>query len=233
MLHRLIGPILLLAAALAHAEDPRFTVVTVDTTHEELRLFLADEAGVPFKRFDRLDTWLQAHGQRPLRFATNAGMYHADFRPVGLLVIDGVQRAPLNLDAGVGNFFLKPNGVFLLTDRGPQVVESSRYAAQARGVKLATQSGPLLLVAGQVHPGLGPASTSRRIRNGVGVAGSKAYFVISEQPVSFHELAVFFRDHLHCRDALYFDGVVSSLHDAGRGRSDAHAELGPIIAVLR
>lgn len=217
--------------ASAAAAEPRYTVVKIDLRKERLELFLRDDAGVEFKRLDRLEAWLAARN-RQLVFAMNAGMYHADFSPVGLLVQEGREVAPLNLAAGTGNFFLKPNGVFLVSDAGPRVVESSEYAALPKqGVRLATQSGPLLLRRGVVHPAFIPDSDSRKIRNGVGVSGHTAIFVISEQPVNFYEFALYFRDVLHCRDALYLDGTVSALHSAALGRSDFTRELGPILGV--
>jgi uncharacterized protein YigE (DUF2233 family) len=59
-----------------------------------------------------------------------------------------------------------------------------------------------------------------------------AVFVISEDPVSFHEFASLFRDTLDCPDALYLDGVISSLHSAKLRRSDARMDLGPILAII-
>jgi len=221
-----------LLALTCHAADSRFTVVTVDPARENLQLFLNDEAGKPFKGFARLASWLAGQGGQ-LDLAFNAGMYHADFQPVGLLVQDGRELAPLNLADGKGNFFLKPNGVFLIGKQGPQVLTSQAYAAGVKEVRLATQSGPMLVIDGQIHPAFDPESISRFVRNGVGVADGKVVFVISNHPVTFHELAVFFRDTLHCRNALYFDGSVSSLYSRALGRRDAGAPLGPIIAVVK
>lgn len=194
-------------------------------------LFLRDDSGQVFNRFDNLNRWLATRNQR-LRFAMNAGMYEPDFSPVGLLVQDGRQISPLNLADGSGNFYLKPNGVFLISNNGPKVVESVEYPSLSDSVRLATQSGPLLLRNGRIHPEFNPASTSRFIRNGVGVVGDTAIFVISEVPVSFHELASYFRDSLHCSDALYLDGVVSSLYSMEMGRNDFVTNLGPIIGVV-
>ncbi|MET3440679.1 uncharacterized protein YigE (DUF2233 family) [Variovorax paradoxus] len=223
-----------MAATAAAAEDPpRYTVVRVDLRTERLELFLRDDTGLEFKSLERLDAWLAARN-RQLVFGMNAGMYHADFSPVGLLVQDGREVAPLNLAPGAGNFFLKPNGVFLVSDAGPRVVESSEYPAllkKEKGVRLATQSGPLLLRHGKVHPSFIPDSDSRKIRNGVGVSGHTAIFVISEQPVNFYEFALYFRDVLHCRDALYLDGTVSALHSPALRRSDITRDLGPILGV--
>jgi uncharacterized protein YigE (DUF2233 family) len=151
---------------------------------------------------------------------------------VGLLVQEGREVSPLNLSTDAGNFFLKPNGVFLVSRTGrPRVVESSEYPALSKGVRLATQSGPLLLRRGRVHPAFIPDSDSRKIRNGVGVSGHTAIFVISEQPVNFYEFALYFRDVLRCRDALYLDGTVSALHSPALRRSDFVRELGPILGV--
>jgi len=130
------------------------------------------------------------------------------------------------------HFFLKPNGVFLVSGTRPRVVESSEYPALSKGVRLATQSGPLLLRRGRVHPALIPNSDSRKIRNGVGVSGHTAIFVISEDPVNFYEFALYFRDVLHCRDALYLDGTVSALHSLALRRTDFVRELGPILGVV-
>jgi uncharacterized protein YigE (DUF2233 family) len=173
----------------AVATPGRFTTIRVDVRTERLELFLRDETGRTFNRFDRLASWL-AGRNRNLRFAMNAGMYQPDFAPVGLLVQDGRVISPLNSADGAGNFFLKPNGVFFVSESGPQIVETKEYPALARGVRLATQSGPLLVRNGVINPAFQAASTSRLLRNGVGVSMNVVVFVISEQPINFYEFAV-------------------------------------------
>jgi uncharacterized protein YigE (DUF2233 family) len=211
---------------------PRFTTIRVDARTERLELFLRDDAGHPFKRFERLRSWLAGRNKR-LRFAMNAGMFQPDLSPLGLLVQDGRQLSPLNLSDGTGNFFLKPNGVFFVSESGPRIVESSEYPALAQGVSLATQSGPLLVRNGTLHPAINAASPSRLLRNGVGISGDTVMFVISEQPVNFYEIATYFRDELHCPDALYLDGVVSSLYSTDLRRNDSRVDLGPIVGVAQ
>jgi uncharacterized protein YigE (DUF2233 family) len=211
---------------------PRFTTIRVDVRKERLELFLRDDVGHTFQRFDRLKSWLASRNQR-LRFAMNAGMFQPDFSPVGLLVQEGQQVSPLNLSDGTGNFFLQPNGVFFVSESGPRIVTSTEYPALAQGVRLATQSGPLLVRNGALHPAIDAGSTSRLLRNGVGISGDTVIFVISEQPVNFYELAIYFRDELHCPDALYLDGVVSSLYSTDLQRNDSRADLGPIVAVVQ
>jgi uncharacterized protein YigE (DUF2233 family) len=210
----------------------RFTTVRVDVRTNRLELFLQDETGRTFNRFDHLAAWLAGRNEQ-LSFAMNAGMYNPDFSPVGLMVQDGREIAPLNVADGKGNFFLKPNGVFFVSVSGPRIVETTEYPALAHGVRLATQSGPLLLRNGVVNPAFDATSTSRLIRNGIGISQNTVLFVISEQPINFYEFAVFFRDELQCQDALYLDGVVSSLYSVKLQRNDSRADLGPIIGVVQ
>ena len=139
---------------------------------------------------------------------------------------------PVNLAGGEGNFFLKPNGVFLVTASGGQVIESSQVARVREKVELATQSGPLLVLNGKLHPAFKVNSENRLFRNGVGVKSPKEIvFVNSEEPVNFHEFARLFRDRLGCPNALFLDGTISSLHSLELKRSDFRIDLGPIIAV--
>ena len=213
-------------------QDPRFTTIRVDARTERIELFLRDDAGQPFKHFDQLKSWL-AGKNKQLHFAMNAGMYQEDLSPLGLFVQDGKQIARLNLSDATGNFYLKPNGVFFVSESGPRIVESTEFPALAQGVRLATQSGPLLVRNGALHPSINASSTSRLVRNGVGVSGDTIMFVISEQPVNFYEIATYFRDELHCPDALYLDGVVSSLYSADLQRNDSRADLGPMVGIVR
>ena len=93
------------------------------------------------------------------------------------------------------------------------------------------QSGPLLVLDGKVHAAFQKSSESRLFRNGVSVrAPDRVVFAISEQPVTFHEFALLFRDELQCRDALFLDGTISSLFSERLRRNDRKMDLGPIIA---
>ena len=150
-----------------------------------------------------------------LEFAMNGGMYEADLTSVGLLVIDGVERKPIDRDKGWGNFYLKPNGVFFLRGDRAGVMETEAYVAAATKPDFATQSGPMLVIDGALHPAFLPQSDSLQIRNGVGVAqDGKAVFAISLEPVRFHDFATLFRDRLGCANALFLDGSISSLFRA-------------------
>jgi uncharacterized protein YigE (DUF2233 family) len=209
-----------------------YTVVRVKLQQDRLELFLNDAKQQPYRSFDAVAAAL-ALRKRTLVFAMNAGMFEPDYTPVGLFIADGVEVAPMNTRAGQGNFYLKPNGVFIVGDAGAHVIDTAAYGAFTARPRLATQSGPLLVLDGTIHAAFKPESGSRHVRNGVGVtAGGDVVFVISETRVNFFEFASFFKDILQCPNALYLDGSISSLYLAGTGRNDASAWLGPIIGVV-
>ena len=148
---------------------------------QDLRLFDAGADGA-YGSFNAVEAELAAQGET-LGFAMNAGMYHPDLSPVGLYIEDYQQKKPLVTRAGPGNFGLLPNGVFCFGDGLLRVVESLRFKAEAPRCRYATQSGPMLVIEGSLHPMFRAGSESRQIRNGVGASadGQRAYFAISNQ----------------------------------------------------
>lgn len=212
-------------------EGSAFTICRYDKRRDRIELVL-DGPHAPLRSFAALEQQLGPRTQR-LRFAMNAGMYGEDGYPIGLYVEDGRGRHPINRQRGPGNFHMLPNGVFIVTaDGSVAVVPSDRYDP-ASHPRWATQSGPMLVIDGRLHPGIQDNGPSLHIRNGVGVdSESTAWFVISDDAVSFGRMARFFRDVLHCPNALYLDGSVSSLWDRPAGRRDSNAELGPMVAIF-
>jgi len=210
-------------------EGSRFTVCNPGSG--KLRLLAADRAEAPLRSFAEVMSKVPT-GE--VAFAMNAGMFDADGRPIGLAVVDGRPVHAINRRNGGGNFHLMPNGVFLLRRDGSARIVTSEDFKLSPDVAFATQSGPMLVIDGQLHPKFDPDGTSRFIRNGVGIGpGGSPLFVISNEVVSFGKLARLFRDHLHSRNALYFDGSVSSLWDPANGRQDAGVPLGPIIVAMK
>ncbi|WP_062465120.1 phosphodiester glycosidase family protein [Demequina soli] len=162
---------------------------------------------------------------------TNAGIFSDDLTPGGLLVADGTELRALNLADGYGNFHLKPNAVFEIRDDGTAaVVDSTRY--DPAGVAQATQSGPALLLDGQIHPQFNEHSTNTALRSGVGVSpdGRTVYLVITRTYVTLWDFATMFRDELGVHDALYLDGQISQLWVAGE--PDPTPYLGPYAGVI-
>ena len=207
-----------------------FTACTVDVASENLSLFHKDAEGAVIGSFGGIEALPEVDS---LVFAMNAGMYHDDRSPVGHYREDGVETMRVIPNAGPGNFGLLPNGVLCINDDSAQVYETLDYVARAPACRDATQSGPMLVIDGALHPRFLPDSTSRFIRNGVGTSadGGTAVFVISNGSVTFHEFGSFFRDYLKLPNALYFDGKVSRLYARDQGRSDFGFQLGPMVAV--
>ena len=196
-----------------------------------IRLIAAGKDEVPLRTFAEVMSRIPAER---VAFAMNAGMFDEDGRPIGLAVVDGVQHHAINLRDGGGNFHLKPNGVFVVRKSGTASIVTSEAYHPAADIAFATQSGPMLVIDGNLHPKFDVDGESRFIRNGVGIGpGGKPLFVISNEVVSLGKLARLFRDALHAKNALYFDGSVSSLWDPAAGRQDSGVPLGPIIVALR
>lgn len=215
-------------------EGKSYAVCTVTGDRQDrLRLWLDGPDGQVLGDFSAVRGTL---GQgEVLGFAMNAGMFHADHAPVGLYRADGVERGKVITGGGGGNFGMRPNGVFCVGAKAPfQVIESRRFARVQPKCRLATQSGPMLVIDGALHPRFDPASDSRYIRNGVGVSRDMgtAWFVISDRAVTFHEFARFFRDELGARNALYFDGSISRLYAPSISRADWGRRMGPIIGYV-
>lgn len=201
---------------------------------DDLRLFHSGAEG-PYGSFAAIDAALAPQGLK-LGFAMNAGMYHRDLAPVGLFVEEGVEKAPLITSDGPGNFGLLPNGVFCIrAGAAPYLVaESLRFEAEAPACRFATQSGPMLVIGGKLHPRFLASSDSLHIRNGVGVSadGTRAVFAISDQAVNFHTFARFFRDGLGLPDALYLDGSISRLYAPQLDRQDGGFPMGPMVGTV-
>ena len=212
-------------------DGSRFTVCSTKSGGVKIRT--SDRHGAPYRSFAALE---QALGERAdkVAFAMNAGMFDDSGKAIGLLIEDGRELKAVNRRDGGGNFHLMPNGIFLVrADGKAEVVETAAFKS-TKDIAFASQSGPMLVIGGKLHPRFEADGRSRYVRNGVGIApDGTPLFVISVEPVSFGKLARFFRDGLKVRDALYFDGSVSALWDPVNGRRDSHVPLGPMVVVFR
>lgn len=198
----------------------------------DIRLFLYNDDGAPFGHFHHVSEALAAEGER-LVFAMNAGMYHEDRSPVGLYIEKGEMLAKANVNDGPGNFHLQPNGVFYVEQAGAGVVETVAFLRSDLKPTYATQSGPMLVIDGEIHPRFLPQSDSFKRRNGVGVTeGGEAIFVLSDAPVRFYDFALFFRDALNAPNALYLDGTISRIYAPDLDRNDPGLAMGPIVGVI-
>ena len=214
-------------------EGNAYVVCEVDPTREKLRLFRSDESGDAYGHFSMLKAELASEGEE-LVFAMNAGMYHEDRSPVGFYLEDGREEMRVISGPSQGNFGLLPNGIFCIGDGWARVIETRDFLARRPACRHATQSGPMLVIDGELHPKFLADGTSRFIRNGVGTTedGQTAIFAMSDAPVNFHTFGRFFRDVLKLPQALYFDGNISRLYAPGISRHDAGFAMGPVVGVV-
>ena len=211
-----------------------YTACSFDASQADLRLFLNNpNDGKLLGSFRNVERLLAEDGLT-LEFAMNAGMYHQDRSPVGHYLEKGEEARGVIISDGPGNFGLLPNGVFCIGDGFAAVVETRRYKDDPPACIYATQSGPMLVIDGELHPKFLEDSDSTYIRNGVGVSddGKTVWFAISEEPVNFHSFGSLFRDKLGTPQALYFDGNISRLYVPGLNRHDGGFPMGPIVGVV-
>jgi uncharacterized protein YigE (DUF2233 family) len=210
-----------------------YSVCRVDLRETQLETFNLDGKGAPLGSFTALAEELSAEGKE-LGFAMNAGMFDEGLKPIGLYVENGTQAKKLNRRDGYGNFHMKPNGVFYIKGDRVGLAAADAYAKFNEKPDFATQSGPMLVIDGKIHPKFSPGGMSYKMRNGVGVLDAHtAIFVISENAVNFYDFALLFRDGLKCSNALFFDGTVSSLYSPELGRNDGFAALGPMVGAVK
>lgn len=228
----LLGVPFHIEAELIRHREQDFFVHIVDPRTERLELFWQDSSGQRFGSFRRLRDTL-ATQKRELTFAMNAGIFGVDYAPLGLHIESGRTLHALNLGkGGRGNFYLKPNGVFYLVDQEPAIVDAKLYKSLKVNPTLATQSGPLLVLKGALHPAFREQSANRHFRNGIGVTREgKVVFAISHTLVTFYEFATLFRDVLGCDDALYLDGGLSAVYAPGRGQHFLGGDFVGLLAI--
>ncbi|MGY6709662.1 MAG: phosphodiester glycosidase family protein [Rhizobiaceae bacterium] len=222
-------------------EGNGYAICSFDPAHTTLELHWLNSDGAPHRTFSALAGALAEEGAQ-LSFAMNGGMFQTDFTPVGLHVERGTELRPLNrFDAPSGirpvpNFYKKPNGVFFVTRDGAGVLSSEVFRERSPAVLHATQSGPMLVIDGELHPALIEGSRDRTWRTGVGISSDgHVHFAISLGHVNFHDFARLFRDGLSSDNALFLDGGRGTglfAPELGRNDFSWHGGFGPIIGAV-
>lgn len=213
-------------------EQVLLTDCVADPEKTAISTILSPENGSPFRSLAALE---QSIGADNVVFAVNAGMFDGEGKPIGYYVENSNRLTELNRADGTGNFFSKPNGVFFGTNGNWRVLSADQFFATVKDrPQFGTQSGPMLVIDGELHPDIQEDGPSKAIRNGVGIdEQGRAHFVISEAPLSFGKFARFYRDELKVKNALFLDGNVSALWDPAKGRQDSGSPIGPMIVVSR
>jgi uncharacterized protein YigE (DUF2233 family) len=202
----------------------------VDPKNNNLKLYWRDDKKQPFKSLGNLKSWLEGKGRR-LLFSMNAGMYKPDNTPQGLFIQEGKVIVPLDTSSGNGNFYLMPNGVFYTTVDNKAGICRTEDFKSSQMIRYATQSGPMLLIDGKIHPSFTEGSKNVHIRNGVGIlANGKVLFAMSKKEVNLYDFANHFK-RSGCKNALYLDGFVSRTYLPEKQWVQTDGNFGVIIGV--
>ncbi len=187
---------------------------TIDPRLETVQFFVPTKTDVNGLSIREVKKQLQNNGKQ-VTLVMNGGMYNPLFQPVGLTIINGkIIQSIVTKTSGFGNFFLQPNGIFLITNTGDAKIVTTQDFAQENidEINYATQSGPLLVTDNKINELFTIGSENREIRNGVCVLeNGQMVFAISRHPINFYDFASFFKDK-GCINALYLDGSISKAY---------------------
>lgn len=212
--------------------DQKFLSYIVDCKKQDLQFYWKDEHSNVFGSIGNLKEWVEKKHQN-LLFAMNGGMYKTDSSPLGLFIQKKNIVTPINTSSGNGNFYLMPNGVFYITENKEAGVCKTTDFGNKDHIQFATQSGPMLVIDGVIHPDFKEGSSNLNTRNGVGILpGNKIVFAMSKEAVNFYDFAKYFKD-LGCMNALYLDGFVSRTYLPGKNWIQTDGNFGVIIAVTQ
>jgi uncharacterized protein YigE (DUF2233 family) len=213
-------------------ENKDFVSYSVDPKKEHLAFFWKNENQSTFGSIENLKDWLSKN-KKELVFATNGGMYKKDQSPQGLFIQNKITKSPIDTTNGNGNFYLKPNGVFYLTSNKKAFISETDKFVKSQNIEFATQSGPMLLIDGKIHPAFNKNSTNLNIRNGVGILlNNEIIFAMSKREINFYEFAEFFKSK-GCKNALYLDGFVSRTFHPKENWKQTDGNFGVIIGITK
>ncbi|MDR1761369.1 MAG: phosphodiester glycosidase family protein [Bacteroidales bacterium] len=203
---------------------------TVDTKTQDLKFYWKDDTSMILKSIQNLKNYVESKDST-LIFAMNGGMFNKNFFPHGLFIQNKNTLSALDTTDGNGNFYLKPNGVFYITtDNIPFICNTTDFVNHGE-IKYATQSGPMLIINGQIHSAFKEDSKNLNIRNGVGILpDNKVVFAMSKEEINFYDFAKYFQS-LGCKNALYLDGFVSRTYLPEQNWMQTGGNFGVIIGV--
>lgn len=211
-------------------EDKNYVIFEANPKKENIQFYWKNKNGETLKNIGNLKNYIQSNNQ-VLKFAMNGEMFEINNIPKGLYIHDSEMLNKINTSTENGNFYLQPNGIFYIAkNKIPQISETKKFKYN-KDVEFATQSGPMLLINGNINPIFQEQSKNLNIRNGVGVLeNGNAVFVMSKKDVSFYNFALLFKK-LGCKKALYLDGFVSRSYYPEKNWIQEDGDFGVMIGV--
>jgi uncharacterized protein YigE (DUF2233 family) len=192
-----------------------YAVAQVDLRKQKI-VFTASGDGQK-ETFPEVFSNLSREGIAPL-LMTNAGIYGADNRALGLLISPKGKVHDVNARTEIGSArgnFSWDSAVFQISDAAAARIVPAKDWHGSSQIVAATQSGPQLASGGKVNSSIPVQSESSYLRTAIGVDEknqSLVYVVVSREPVTLYELATFMVRNLHCSEALHLDGDLSAFY---------------------
>jgi uncharacterized protein YigE (DUF2233 family) len=207
-----------------------FVTYIVDSKKQPIQMFWKNDSNEVLGSLQKLKTYTENKNQQ-LLFAINGGMYKKDHSPQGLYIEKGKLLSILDTTSEEGNFYLKPNGIFYITNLNETHVCKSDEFILTENILHATQYGPMLIIDGLIHPVFKKDSKSLNIRNGVGVLpNGNTLFVMSKKEINFYDFATYFKMK-GCKNALYLDGFVSRMYLPEKKWEQLDGDFGVMIGI--
>ena len=202
----------------------------VDSKKQNIQLYWQGLDQKPIGSIQNLKKHVEKQGHS-LIFAMNGVMFKSDLSPQGLYIENNKMLSPIDTNDGEGNFYLKPNGIFYFNKNNEVFICKTKEFLFNANINFATQSGPMLLINGEIHPAFKKGSTNLNIRNGVGILeNSKVIFALSKVEINLYDFAQFFQ-HMGCKNALYLDGYVSRAYFPEKQWIQTDGNFGVMIGV--
>ena len=183
-----------------------------------------------------IDLIKKKYNQKAL-LVTNAGMFEESQKPLGLYIENKKEVVSLNeKDPNDDNFYLMPNGVFFVDTANHAFIKETKdfkkeYSKKMKSIKLATQSGPLLLNNNEIHKEFQKNSTNNKVRNGIGIINHSKVVIGYSDNVNFYNLSKIFKDFFNCKNALFLDGAISKMYLHDLKPTELGGNFGPILSV--
>ncbi|MCE3227882.1 MAG: hypothetical protein K0S32_2433 [Bacteroidetes bacterium] len=209
--------------------DSKILDYIADPKTQDIKLYWKNDSAKPLRSILNLKNYLEGK-KKNLIFAMNGGMYMEDNSPLGLFIQEQKNVHKINKADASGNFYMKPNGIFYITtDKKAGVCKTEDF--KNNKINYATQSGPMLVIDGKLHPEFKEGSKNLNIRNGVGILpDGKILFAMSKEPISFFDFATYFKSK-GCKNALYLDGFVSRTYLPEKNWLQTDGNFGVLIGV--
>lgn len=212
--------------------DDDFVFYIANPKKQHVDMYFQNDKGINYGSLANLKLVLEKDNQQ-LLFAMNGGMYKKDKSPQGVFMEHSIVRTNIDTASGSGNFYMKPNGVFYLRIDDVPVIRKTEDFKVGKYVSYATQSGPMLVIDGEIHKAFHKDSKNLNIRNGVGILpNNEILFAMSKKEISFYDFAKFFKDK-GCKNALYLDGFVSRTYCPSQNWIQTDGDFGVIIGVTK